>query len=204
MLCAEQDKWTFYHWKCTHSVVPGIERRYKIFLWLPHRLTIYFFLLFFFVLHRIRVWKPADTDVFPVVASQEAVACCCQPVVVVAFDVAGNLVIVVKFTLQSVFSNPHQNPRHASERSRRIHSSCILSFDLIGRHKNKRPNVTEIILLLGFADVTFLVERSEDRKNVCVRRLIWILPFQKRHLYNYFTDNRIVIFKVVRTLHYMV
>ena len=98
--------------------------------------------------------------------------CCCQPVVVVAFDVAGNLVIVVKFTLQSVFSNPHQNPRHASERSRRIHSSCILSFDLIGRHKNKRPNVTEIILLLGFADVTFLVERSEDRKNVCVRRLI--------------------------------
>ena len=129
---------------------------------------------------------------------------CCQPVVVVVFNVAGNLVIVVKFTLQSVFSNPHQNPRHASERSRRIHSSCILSFDLIGRHKNKRPNVTEIILLLGFADVTFLVERSEDRKNVCVRRLIWILPFQKRHLYNYFTDNRIVIFKVVRTLHYMV
>ena len=54
----------------------------------------------------------------------------------------------------------------------RIHSSCILSFDLIGRHQNKRPNVTEIILPLGFADVIFLVERSDDRKNVCVRRLI--------------------------------
>ena len=86
----------------------------------------------------------------------------------------------------------------------RIHSSCILSFDLIGWHQNERLNVTEIILPFGFADFTFLVERSDDRKNVCVRRLIWILPFQKRHLYNYFTDNRIVIFKVVRTLHYMV
>ena len=43
---------------------------------------------------------------------------CCQPVVVVVFNVARNLVIVVKFTLQSVFSNSHQNPRHASERSR--------------------------------------------------------------------------------------
>ena len=54
----------------------------------------------------------------------------------------------------------------------RIHSSCILSFDLIGRYQNKTLNVMEIILSLGFADVTFLVERSDDRKYVCVRRLI--------------------------------
>ena len=44
---------------------------------------------------------------------------CCQQVVVVVFNVAGNLVIVVKFTLQSVFSNSHQNPRNARERSRK-------------------------------------------------------------------------------------
>ena len=92
---------------------------------------------------------------------------CCQPVVIVAFNVAANLVIVVKFTLQSVFSNSHQNPRHASSEVARIHSSCILSFDLIGQHQKKRLYVTEIILPVGFANVTFLVERSDDRKT-CV------------------------------------
>ena len=54
----------------------------------------------------------------------------------------------------------------------RIHSSCILSFDLIGQHQKKRLYVTEIILPVGFANVTFLVERSDDRKYLCVRRLI--------------------------------
>ena len=33
-----------------------------------------------------------------------------------AFNVAGNLVIVVKFTFQIVFGNSRQNPRHASAR----------------------------------------------------------------------------------------
>ena len=33
-----------------------------------------------------------------------------------AFNVAGNLVIVVKFTFQIVFGNSRQNPRHASTR----------------------------------------------------------------------------------------
>ena len=34
-----------------------------------------------------------------------------------AFNVAGNLVMVVKFTFQSVFGYSRQNPRHASKES---------------------------------------------------------------------------------------
>ena len=49
----------------------------------------------------------------------------------------------------------------------RSHSSCILSFDLIGQHQNKRFYVTEIVLPLGFADAIFRRERSDDRKCVC-------------------------------------
>ena len=49
----------------------------------------------------------------------------------------------------------------------RSHSSWNLSFDLIGQHQNKRFCVTEIVLPLGFADVIFRRERSDDRKCVC-------------------------------------
>ena len=54
----------------------------------------------------------------------------------------------------------------------RSHSSCILSFDLTGHHQNKRFYVTEIVWRLGFADVTFRVERSDDRKYIFVLRLL--------------------------------
>ena len=73
--------------------------------------------------------------------------------------------MVVKFTFQSVFGNSRQNPRHASARG---HSSCILSFDLIGQYQNKRFHVTEIVLPLEFADVIFGRKRSDDRKYVCL------------------------------------
>ena len=48
----------------------------------------------------------------------------------------------------------------------RSHSSCILSFDLIGQHQNKRFYVTQIVLPLGFADFIFRKERRDDRKYV--------------------------------------
>ena len=51
---------------------------------------------------------------------------------------------------------------------------AILSFDLIDQNQNKRFCVTEIVLPLGFADVTFRAEhadRSDYWKYVCVRRL---------------------------------
>ena len=47
------------------------------------------------------------------------------------------------------------------------HSSCILTFDLIGEHQNKSFYVTEIVLSLVFADVIFRRERSDDQKCVC-------------------------------------
>ena len=50
-----------------------------------------------------------------------------------------------------------------------------LSFDLIvDPHQNKRFYVTEIVVPLGFADVTFWVEhaeRNDNRKYNCVRTL---------------------------------
>ena len=60
-----------------------------------------------------------------------------------------------------------RNPRHLAREVARSHSSCILSFDLIGLHQNKRFYVTEIVLPLGFANAIFRRERSDDRKCVC-------------------------------------
>ena len=59
--------------------------------------------------------------------------------------------MVAKFTFQSVFSNSRRNLRREVARS---HSSRILSFDLIGQHRNESFHVTEIVLPLGFADAT--------------------------------------------------
>ena len=47
------------------------------------------------------------------------------------------------------------------------HSSCILTFDLIGEHQNKSFHVTEIVSSLVFADVIFRRERSDDQRCVC-------------------------------------
>ena len=58
----------------------------------------------------------------------------------------------------------------------RSHSSCILSFDLIGQHQNKRLYVTEIVLPLGFADAIFRKERNDDRKCVCCSQATFIRP----------------------------
>ena len=73
----------------------------------------------------------------------------------------------VKFTFQSVLvtlAKIQDTPARNAARSR---SSCIISFDLIGQGQNKRFYVTEIVLPLGFADIIFRRERSEDWKYVC-------------------------------------
>ena len=80
-----------------------------------------------------------------------------------AFNVAGNLVMGVKFMFQILSKIQDTSAREVA----RSHSSCILSFDLIGLHQNKRFYVTEIILPLGFADAIFRRERNDDRKCVC-------------------------------------
>ena len=54
----------------------------------------------------------------------------------------------------------------------RSHSSCILSFDLIGQHQNKRFYGTKIVLPLAVADAIFRRERSDDRKCVCCSQAI--------------------------------
>ena len=84
-----------------------------------------------------------------------------------AFNVAGNLVMVEKFMFQSVFGNSHQIQDTSARDVARSHLSCILSFDLIDQHQNKRFYNTEIVLLLGFADTIFWRERSDDLKCVC-------------------------------------
>ena len=53
----------------------------------------------------------------------------------------------------------------------RSHSSCILSFELIGQHQNKRLYVTEIVLPLGFAYVNFRRERRTTGNTSDVQRL---------------------------------
>ena len=51
--------------------------------------------------------------------------------------------MVVKFTFQSVFDNLAEIQDTSAREVARNHSSCILSFDLIGQHQNKRFYVTE-------------------------------------------------------------
>ena len=53
----------------------------------------------------------------------------------------------------------------------RSHSSCILSFDLIGQHQNKRFYVMEIVLPLGFADAIFGGREATTGNASAVRRL---------------------------------
>ena len=59
----------------------------------------------------------------------------------------------------------------------------------------KKCLVTEIVLPLGFADVSFRVERSDDRKYVCVHRLISTCVRKKegrRKERENITDSRLV------------
>ena len=65
-----------------------------------------------------------------------------------AFNVAENLVMVVNSRSKAslvILANSCEVARS--------HSSCILSFDLIGQIQNKRFYVMEIVLPVGFAGV---------------------------------------------------
>ena len=75
--------------------------------------------------------------------------------------------MVVKFTFQSVLVTLAKIQDTPARNAARSHSSCIISFDLIGQGQNKRFYVKEIVLPLRFADVIFRRERSEDWKYVC-------------------------------------
>ena len=59
--------------------------------------------------------------------------------------------MVVKFTFCYLVTLTKIQDTPAREVARG-HSSCILSFDLIGEHQNKRFYVTEIIFSFMFAD----------------------------------------------------
>ena len=80
--------------------------------------------------------------------------------------------MVVKFAFQNVFGNSPKVQDISMREVARSHSNCILSFDLIGQHRNKRFYVTEIVLQLGFTDAIFRRERSDDRKCVCCSQTI--------------------------------
>ena len=70
-----------------------------------------------------------------------------------------------------------QYPGHASRKLAREKHELYLSCILIGQQENKSSYVTEIVLPLGFADVIFRRERSDDRNCVwpALRRLQEIL-----------------------------
>ena len=59
-------------------------------------------------------------------------------------------------------------PAHEVERS---HSSCILSFDLIGEHQNKRFYVTEIVCRSSSQTVFFGGREATTGNTSAVRRL---------------------------------
>ena len=57
------------------------------------------------------------------------------------------------------------------------HSSCILSFDLIGQHQSKKFYVKDIVLLLRFVDIIFRRKRSD---NTSVHGLLY-MPHDSSH-----------------------
>ena len=79
--------------------------------------------------------------------------------------------MVVKFTSKAYLVTLTEIQHTSVREVVRSHSSSVLSFDLTGQHQNKRFYVTEIILLLWFADTIFQRERSDDRNGSAVRRL---------------------------------
>ena len=89
------------------------------------------------------------------------------------------LVIVVKFTFRYLVTLAKIQDTPAREVAR-SHSSCILSFDLIGEHQNKRFYVTEIIFSFMFADGFSRRVKLETRaeKTGCSRRLSFGLPLR--------------------------
>ena len=90
-----------------------------------------------------------------------------------SFNVAGNLVTVVKFTFQSVFGNSRQNPRHASARGREGARELYSILWSDWPTSKQKVHVMEIVLLLGFADAIFRRQRSDDRKCVCASQASW-------------------------------
>ena len=84
-----------------------------------------------------------------------------------AFNFAGKLIMIVKFTFQGVFGNSRRNPRHSSARGREesleLHS--ILRSDR--PTSNKRFCVTENRFATRVRRRYFRRERSDDRKCVC-------------------------------------
>ena len=72
--------------------------------------------------------------------------------------------MVVKFTSKAYLVTLTEIQNTSVREVVRSHSSSVLSFDLTGQHQNKRFYVTEIILLLWFADAFFRRERSDDQK----------------------------------------
>ena len=76
--------------------------------------------------------------------------------------------MAVEFTFQSVFGNSHQNPRHASARTR-SHSSYILSFDLINQRQNKRFTSRKSFLFAARVRRRYFSEGEKRRPEIRLR-----------------------------------
>ena len=82
--------------------------------------------------------------------------------------------MVVKFTFQSVFGNSLQIQDTSAREVARSHSSCILSFDLIGLHQNKRFTSRKSFCRSG-SQTLFFGEREATTGNAsALRRLFGV------------------------------
>ena len=79
--------------------------------------------------------------------------------------------MVVKFTFQSVLVTLAKIQDTPARNAARSHSSCIISFDLIGQGQNRRFYVKEIVLPLRFADIIFRREKGRTGNMSAVHRL---------------------------------
>ena len=112
-----------------------------------------------------------------------------------AFNVAGNLVMVVKFTFQSVFGNSLQNPRHFSARGREE------SLELYSILWSDRPTSKQKVLrhgksfcCSGSQTLFFGGREATTGNSSAVRRLGWDRKIRYCPLFG----NRVLGVRVIR------
>ena len=88
-----------------------------------------------------------------------------------AFNVAGNLAMVVKFMFQSVFGNSRRNPRQFNARSRGVTRAVFYPFIWLANIKTKGFTSRKSFCRSGWQTLFFGGKEGTTRNAFAVRRL---------------------------------
>ena len=107
-----------------------------------------------------------------------------------AFNIAGNLVMVVKFTFQSVFGNSRRNPRHSSARGRE--ESLELYSILWSDRPTSKQKVLRHGMFFGGREATIGNASAVRRLNYTVTLLLYAWLFVCFCLCHFFMNTSVI------------